>query len=292
MKLQGWQLRQRQQLPLEMKVRLSQERIKAWYEYWKGDVYVSFSGGKDSTALLDLVRDLYPKVPAVFFDTGLEYPEVRDFAINTENVTCVTPKMPFTQVIKTYGYPVVSKENAQKIAEIRTTNSEKLRNKRLYGDEKGNGKLAEKWKFLLDAPFKISAKCCEVMKKGPARRYEKESGRKPIVGLLASDSSYRAVSYLQHGCNSFSTNRPMSNPMGFWRTEDIWKYIKTRDLPYSCVYEQGYTMTGCMFCMFGIQKEEEPNRFQKMKRTHPKQYTYCMDRLGLAEVLDYMNIPY
>mgnify|MGYP000264252689 CR=1 FL=1 len=50
-----------------------------WYMRYDGQVFISFSGGKDSTVLLDLARRVYPDIPAVYVDTGLEYPELRDF---------------------------------------------------------------------------------------------------------------------------------------------------------------------------------------------------------------------
>lgn len=137
-RLEHWQLKQRQGHPLEIKEQLTANRIKAYYERLEGNVYVSFSGGKDSTALLHLVRRIYPNVPAVFVDTGLEYPEIRDFVKTIDNVIWLKPKIPFNQVIEKYGYPVISKETAQKIKEVRETKSEKLRNKRLYGDSNGN----------------------------------------------------------------------------------------------------------------------------------------------------------
>ena len=59
---------------------MSQNRIREWYNHWDGDVYVSFSGGKDSTVLAHLVHDIYPDVPLVFSNTGLEYPEIQNFA--------------------------------------------------------------------------------------------------------------------------------------------------------------------------------------------------------------------
>ena len=66
-----WQLKQMQSLPLEAKIIKSQQRIREWYEHWDGDVYVSFSGGKDSTVLLHLVRELYPDVPySTIYDMG------------------------------------------------------------------------------------------------------------------------------------------------------------------------------------------------------------------------------
>lgn len=74
-----YDLAQMQSLPLEAKILMTQERIRQWYEYWNGMVYVSFSGGKDSTVLKHIVDSMYDDVPALFVDTGLEYPEIRKF---------------------------------------------------------------------------------------------------------------------------------------------------------------------------------------------------------------------
>ena len=72
-----------QHLPLDIKIAKSKIRIEEWVRYWGEDkCYISFSGGKDSTVLLNIVRQLYPDIPAVFVDTGLEYPEVKQFIKN------------------------------------------------------------------------------------------------------------------------------------------------------------------------------------------------------------------
>jgi len=277
---------------LEEKEEFTKDVIQQWYEYWDGKVYVSFSGGKDSIVLLHQVRKLYPEVPAVFVDTGLEYPEIRSFVKTIDNVIWLRPKITFHKVIKKYGYPVVSKENAQKIYEIRNTKSEKLRSKRLYGDSKGNGKLPEKWKYLIDAPFKIHNYCCIVLKKRPIYKYEKLSNRAAIVGIMTTDSRLRKISYLEKGCNSFESVRSMSTPIAIWKESNIWEYIKKYNISYSKIYDMGYDRTGCMFCMFGLHMEKGENRFQRMARTHSKQYKYCIEKLGLGEVLDYLKLSY
>ena len=281
-------LKSRQALPLDVKVLLSKKAISTWYDYWDGNVSVSFSGGKDSTVLLHLVRLLYPEVPAVFSDTGLEYPEIRQFVKETENVIWVKPKMRFDEVISKYGYPVVSKETARKIWEIRHTKSLYLKDKRLWGDKKGCGGISNKWWKLLEAPFQISDNCCMVIKKAPLLTVKGN----PFVGTLAEESRLRIQRYLKYGCNMFDSKHPRSTPLGFWREEDIWEYIKSENLPYSKIYDMGYTRTGCMFCMFGVHLEKEPNRFQRMKITHPKQWEYCVHALNLQKPLDFLGVPY
>lgn len=107
-------LRQMQALPLIAKVRMSQQRIREWYDHFDGNVFISFSGGKDSTVLTHVVHEYYPNVPLVFCNTGLEYPEIQDFA-RRMGAEFIRPKMSFSEVISTYGYPIISKENAEAI---------------------------------------------------------------------------------------------------------------------------------------------------------------------------------
>ena len=121
-------LQQLQCLPLELKIQKSKIRIREWYEHWGGDVYVSFSGGKDSLVLLDLVRSVYPEVPAVFSDIGLEYPEVKSFVKTFDNVTIIKPRHSFKDILTKYGYPIISKEVAGNIDGVRKFIYEKINN--------------------------------------------------------------------------------------------------------------------------------------------------------------------
>ena len=104
-------LYQMQSLPLNAKISMTQRRIREWVdEYGEDGVYISFSGGKDSTVLLDIARKLYPNIKAMFIDTGLEYPEIREFVKTFENVDWIKPKLTFRKVIEKYGYPFIGKE--------------------------------------------------------------------------------------------------------------------------------------------------------------------------------------
>ncbi len=102
-----------QSLPLSEKIKMTGRRIREWLDYYGSDgVYIGFSGGKDSSVLLDMARKICPEIPAVYVDTGLEYPEVREFVKRHENVEILRPKMNFRQVIEKYGYPFIGKEVA------------------------------------------------------------------------------------------------------------------------------------------------------------------------------------
>lgn len=317
------QLRDLQSLPLKYKVMITQQKIQEWYEHWNGQNYVSFSGGKDSTVLLHIVRQLYPNLPAVFVDTGLEYPEVRDFALQQHNVIKLKPKMSFKKVLENHGYPVVSKRQAQYIRQAKTTKSEVLKTLRLTGI-RGNGKyssfskISDGWQYLIEAPFKISEKCCEEMKKKPTNSFSKDTGRQPLIGTMADDGENREREYLQNGgCNAFDLKQPKSTPLGFWLEQDVLQYLRDNKLPYALVYGKirkrggklettGVSRTGCMFCCFGCHLEQEPNRFQRMEITHPDRYNYCInggqfvdgiwrpsnEGLGIGYVLNYMKVAY
>ncbi len=114
------ELHTRQALPLSLKIALTKSRIRQWVNTYGDDgVYISFSGGKDSTVLLDIARSMYPNLLAVFVDTGLEYPEIREFVKTFDNVEWLKPKKNFRQVITEYGYPFISKEVSDKVSGAR-----------------------------------------------------------------------------------------------------------------------------------------------------------------------------
>lgn len=294
------ELRQWQALPLNLKIRMTEERIRMWVrEYGEDGVYVSFSGGKDSTVLLDIVRNRmgYTDIPAVFVDTGLEYPEIREFVKTFDNVVWLKPKMQFRKVIETYGYPFISKEISEKIY---SRNLAHKNGHRSYVDDliegtriTKNGKKSivdvSRWAFMSDAYFQISHKCCQVMKKNPTQAYTRQTHRFQITGEMAEESLLRKQNWLMHGCNMYDNKHPKSTPMAFWTEQDVLQYIKENNTPIASVYGNivtdearseniegqlvfgqngieesncvlkttGCQRTGCMFCGYGCHLEKE-----------------------------------
>ena len=343
-------------LPLERKIQISQTRIIEWYTHYKGNVCIAFSGGKDSTVLLHLVRQLFPDVRAVFSNTGLEYPEIRQYATSYPNVDVVSPKMRFDQVISTYGYPLIGKEVAEAIHYARKicrsqngqverereralpqadgiawraeedthtasgrncsqkliqTGSARARRSILQGkwnreagvDEEKSLFNKEKWLPMAYTPFLISHYCCSEMKKKPSKRYYHKNNLFPYVGTLAEESRIRKQAWIRKGCNAFEGSNPSSQPLSFWTEQDILSYLVRNEIEIASVYGDivsldkdgneydprslifgscgnlkctGCQRTGCIFCGFGFHLEKGETRFQRLARTHPKQYEYSI----------------
>ena len=291
-----------QSLPLEIKIGKSLRRIEEFIDYYgENGVYISFSGGKDSTVLLDLVRKVNKNIEAVFVVNPVQ-PETFKFIKSIENITILKPEFTFEEVVKKYGYPFISKEQANYLHDIRYS-TEYMRERRINGDEKGRFKLSNKYRYLINSPYPISHKCCDVMKKKPIKKYEKTTGKVPFIGTLAEESALRTQSYLKTGCNSFNSKRPNSTPLGFWTEQDILEYIYKYNLPINEAYgkvviEDGKykttkcTRTGCIACGFGVHLEKKPNRFERMKEDYPNQYNYYFNKLNYKEICDYIGIKY
>ena len=308
-------------LDTEYKEIITYGKIEEWFTAWDGKVYVSFSGGKDSTVLAYLSANWLshfrtPPWPLnlVFINTGLEYPEIQKFVNEyadwlrkkfprvTVNLHRLRPKMNIRQVVRKYGYSIVSKEVANCVWLARKngngTRMARLRGELLDKDGNPSAYNCDSWGLLLDAPFLVSSECCRIMKKNTAHRYEGKAKEKPMVATMADEGRQRFQKWLATGCNAFDSKRPMGKPMSFWTEQDVLRFIVDRELPIASVYGDivasdgendyaetlidcklhctGCQRTGCMFCAFGAHLEKGENRFERMKHTHPKHYEFCI----------------
>lgn len=273
------ELEERQSWSLNQKIDHALGTIEVFVNRMGGldKVYVAFSGGKDSTVLLHLARTLYPDIKVMFLNTGNEYPEIIRFVNQVKehvNLDIVRPKYTPRQVWAKYGFPLVSKEESQYIHEVRINPTSATAQKRMGGDKYA---ISKQWRFLVDEPYETSHMCCAKLKKEPAKRYQKETGRYPILGTMASESRLRKSSYLRNGgCNVYDGKKPSSRPLSIWTDEDIWEYIRINNLEIAEIYHKGADRTGCMGCGFGCHFKDDV-RFDLLYKIHPKCYEMVMN---------------
>lgn len=332
------ELEYRQALPLKEKISWALERYIDFFEVYKGLVYLSFSGGKDSQTLKDMIDRLHDgkmdhylnfeyltlknylkicsdnKPPSAFCDTGLEFPEIRKHVKKFDNVSWLKPKKMWTDVVENVGFLIGSKKTSRMLTDLRNPTANNKKTRKLYLDGvKSDGttsksfKLAAIWRPLINAPFKVSGKCCDIFKKDPFKVFEKATGLKPITATTTDEGDNRKLSYLQTGCNSFG-DKPMSRPMSIWNTNNVWEYAKLMNIKFADIYYsrdveviekdgsisivnvEAEDRTGCMFCLVGTPKQIE-TRMNRLKVTHSKQYYFLMDgKVQMRRVLEFIGI--
>lgn len=280
MKATAKTLSERQKWPIRQKIDHTLGVIDQFVSRTNGKCFVSFSGGKDSSVLLDLCRVIKPDILAVFSNTGTEYPDivyfVREKIKAGENIQIIRPAMTCRQVWAKYGFPLVSKETAQKIHLIRF-NPESKSAKRWLADD-NYFRLPYKWRYLLEEPYSTCNMCCDKLKKEPFHRFVKSTGLSPILGVMAAESEMRRGQWIRNGgCNVFDDKGGgTSRPLSIWNESDIWEYIKMRHLPIAKIYEKGAKRTGCVGCGFGATFPGD-NRFELLYMTYPKLYDMIMN---------------
>ena len=154
------------------------------------------------------------------------------------------------------------------------------------------GVIPKKWRYLINAPFKISDECCNVCKKRPLNKYKKESGNVYLIGTLAVESNLRERVYLKSGCSIIEEGKEKCTPLAFWTEKDIKDYIKKYDISISKIYNLGYSRSGCYWCLYGIQYDKEPNRMQRMKSTHPAMWNHLVKDLKYDIVCNWIGVPW
>lgn len=286
-------------LPLEVKIAKSKLLLMEAFNRYGSGVYVSYSGGKDSTVLSHLARCIKPDILHIFSNTTCEYPETLkqimwEKEYNNMNLITVRPfdkygkPWNFKRVVNDQGFPMFSKAVANSIRTYRRAKTEQTRQNSI-------DYITRRFKrFLEYKDINISDKCCEKLKKTPIKQIAKKLGMEcAILGTLAEESRQREMDWVNFGCNVFDIKKDnQCRPLSFWTEKDIYDYIELYGLKISDLYLMGYTRNGCMFCGFGIEYDlcDGKNRFERLAQTHPKSYKYLID--NFKDILDSCGIKY
>jgi len=268
-------------LTLEDKIKLAEDEIKKHYQLNDGNIFVSFSGGKDSTVLRHIALKLYPDLKVVFSDTTNELHEVYQFVKSFNNVVWCRPTISFIDSVKLHGFPLVSKEVSHLVWQLKNIQSSKTKKLRMYGNNNGVGKVPEKWKFLAEQRFDLNNKCCQRLKKDPLEKFSKETGLKPMIAIMSGESRLRKQ-LAMYGKDDGNHCYPFLRTG--WTDQDIWEYADKFNIRFAeCYYDRyvgdiflkGENRTGCEYCGFGIHLEEN-SRFNRSRLLTPKRYKKMM----------------
>ena len=278
------ELKERQGWTLAQKIDHSLGVIDQFISRMDGKVYLAFSGGKDSTVLMHLCEILKPDILCTFVNTGCEHPSicrfVRKMQKDGHNIRILMPKMKPREVWEKYGFPMVSKKVAHQINLCRRDLQAGRPLPWYIDDPKSFYKVAEKWRYLFHTQYNVDDHCCHVLKKEPQKRFAKELGLAPIIGVMASESNMREKDYIRQGqCNAFDEECPLKSkslPLSIWTDDDIWAFIKERNIEIADIYYKGAKRTGCVACGFGCQFADD-TRLELLYKLHPKLYNHVLN---------------
>lgn len=242
-------------------------------------------------------------------------------------LTLLKPYKSKVEVIKEFGYPILSKEIAAKI-ELLQNPSEKNKTVRHaiitgetgeYGGNRKNSrmKMSQKWleKFggyenenegvnYKMPDFKVSSKCCYYLKEKPCDDWAKAHNSYPYLGLMASEGGRRQKALMLHGCNYYGKTTVRSAPFAPFSRNDLLRLAVELNVPVPAIYGtiernakgEYYTTkaqrTGCSMCGFGIHMEKRPHRFDRLRKENYKEWHFWMYDMGWGHVLDYIGVPW
>jgi 3'-phosphoadenosine 5'-phosphosulfate sulfotransferase (PAPS reductase)/FAD synthetase len=322
-----YEFQQKQSLPYEAKVNHAIIRAQEFYEKMEGSVFCSV-GGLDSITLLLFLRKYVDKnIPGVTI-SSLEGKSIQKVHRQLNNMVFLRPYKNKAQVIREFGYPVISKMKARKIENLQKSDNPKQTyiHAIMTGDMGAQGKfkhsdkikLPDKWLKLFGglyndhrpdlrcqtAPFKVSDRCCYWMKEKPADDFARENGLVPYMGLMASEGGQRRLGLMKNGCNYYGKTVTRSCPFAIFNRTDLLQLALDLEVPIPAIYGEIVRQpdgalettrakrTGCTMCGFGIHIEKRPHRFDRLREDNPKEWHFWMYTMGWGAVLDYIGVKW
>lgn len=317
----------KQKQPYEFKVRYAELRMREFYEECgRRNLNCHYSvGGLDSITLLVFGRSIGIDVPAVSA-SSLEDKSVQKVHKQL-GVETVYPLRSKVEVIKEFGFPVLSKEIAGKIMHLQkpTEKNATIRHAIITGETGEYGgfrsgtrmQLPMKWLKLFGgadaegaalgykaAPFKVSDRCCYYLKEKPCDDWAKAHNSVPYLGLMASEGGRREKALMMHGCNYFGESTIRSAPFAIFNRQDILRLAVDLDVPVPEIYGRivrepsgalrttKAQRTGCSMCGFGIHLDKRPHTFDLLYDRNPQEWEFWMYKVGWGEVLDYIGVEW
>lgn len=314
--------------PYDFKVNYAFTRVKEFIdECGKRDLNCHVSvGGLDSITLYKFINEYCGySVP------GISVSSLEDVTIQNVHkelgVEILRSYKSKIDILKEFGYPILSKEIAAKIELLQNPSA---KNKTVrhaiitgetgnYGGNRKNTrmKLSQRWLELFGGyenenenvnykipDFKVSSKCCYYLKEKPCDDWAKKHNSVPFLGLMASEGGRRQKSLMINGCNYFGASTIRSAPFAIFSRQDILQlaidlkvhvpeiYGTIERTPDGTLFTTGAQRTGCSFCGFGIQLEHRPHRFDMLYERNPKEWYFWMYNQGWGHVLDYIGVEW
>lgn len=324
----------------EDKIDVATARVLEWTEICAdaGANYAVSVGGLDSIVLLLFVRKILGDCE------GISVSSLEDISIQRVHrdlgVKAIKPDMNFVEVLNKVGFPVLSKQLAGKIEHLQIPREEADQRKLYYNHALMTGETGPWGGFVysesmkLDdeilelfgghyaddrpdlcckcAPFKVSDKCCEIMKENPSKRYQKEHNIYPFLGLMQIEGGQRRFSLRKYGCNYVGKDTIRSCPFNYFSRQDLLTLALDLKAPVPEIYGEivrdtdgklkttKAQRTGCNMCGFGVQLEARPHRFDRLRERNPKYWHFLMyecvtdetGTYGWGRVLDYLGIEW
>lgn len=290
-------------LSLELAIEDALYRIRREYERTGGKIYLSFSGGKDSRVVMELLimSGLADKVTAAFANTRIELGATVRYVKELSdtiypNMEFLKPRKPFGAILKEYGKPALSKLKSEALSTYQNNMDDPLSSARvrqmISGEaEKGGEKQGfrtmyslplSKFHFLHpDREYKVANKCCQYMKKYPFEDYAKENDMQgSFTGIRVAEGGVRSITYTScvHIKKVNNKDFIMSMPIFDWSDEIVDEFIAKKEIRLSDAYEMyGATRTGCIGFPFSKNIRED---LKTLYDHEPNMYKASMKWLG------------